>query len=299
MKELSIAIFLFFIPNFLFSQSDYKLSVFNLNPIHFNPAYSGTLGELSAVGVHSSQFTNFEKSPRTQFLGLQYFIKDKNIGLGLDISNDQFGIVKENNINSNISYILRLNENFRLSFGIKAGFKSILLDYSHLNIFDPDEDVFLEGFQRHTIPNLGFGLFIVSEEFNFGISSPTFYTQDYKNIFTNKFSPELVDYYATVGYNRILNSSYTLQSNILARVVDGAPYSAMIALSVEYEESILIGANFELDSSIGSLIGFKIFDNFYAGYAIDFSINNFQKYNSGSHNFFLSYGPRSLRNSDL
>lgn len=55
-KSSAILIVLLLFCYHSFAQTDPKLSVFSLNPLFYNPAFAGSGGGLSLIGIHSSQF---------------------------------------------------------------------------------------------------------------------------------------------------------------------------------------------------------------------------------------------------
>ncbi len=287
MKNLFFVFFLLIIFNCL-GQSDPKLSVFNFNPLVYNPSFAGSSGTLSIIGIHSSQFLNFDGAPHTQYFSAHGLFHNHNLGLGLDIINDQFDITKEFSINSNISYFLKLNDSWKFSFGLKAGLKRISTDYSSLNILDPDEDIFQNSINLIQ-PNLGIGFYLSSDLFYIGASTPTLILQDYSSPFESRFNPKNSNYYLTTGYNFFINDKMNFRPSALVRVVNGAPYSSLFSLIWDYNSNIFTGINYETKSSIGALIGFEIIQDFNMGYAIDHSTSGLARYTKGSHTVFLSY----------
>jgi type IX secretion system PorP/SprF family membrane protein len=92
--------------NIVESQNDSKLSIFDYNPLLYNPAFAGSTGGLNIVGIYSSQWYGFDGAPKTQYLSADLKLPKKNIGLGLSVYNDIIGPVKEYNIEGNFSYFV-------------------------------------------------------------------------------------------------------------------------------------------------------------------------------------------------
>ena len=56
--------------NNAFGQQDEQLSLYNYNPLYYNPAYAGSKSALSVVALARFQWVNFEGAPNTQFLSV-------------------------------------------------------------------------------------------------------------------------------------------------------------------------------------------------------------------------------------
>lgn len=271
------------------SQTDPKLSVFSFNPMFYNPAFAGAGGGLSAIGIHSSQYVGFEGAPQTQYFTVHGLWEENNLGIGLDMINDQFGAVKETGFNGNLAYYLRLNSQWKFSFGMKAGMTSISVDYSQLNIFDPDEDIIQDRQFNMLQPNLGFGFYLFTERFYLGLSSPNIFLSDRYEPFEVGVSPADAAYYLMGGLNLPLMNEVTLIPNVLIRTLRGAPRSALFSLNVDFFEQAFIGFNWEYKSSLGLAVGFLFDEKFRAGYAFDFPTNGLGRYTNGTHTLFISY----------
>src|SRR5690606_23476627 len=107
----------------------------------------------------------FDGAPHTQYFSIHSLFEAHKTGMGLDISNDKFGAVKTLDMNANFSYYLKLSGTLNFAFGLKAGINNVRIDYSGLNIHDPDEAIFLEGQLSQFNPKLGFGTYLYSEDF--------------------------------------------------------------------------------------------------------------------------------------
>ena len=79
----------------LISQQELLFSNDRYNILSFNPAISGVFDDDTYAKANISyrnQWQGFDGAPLTINGGLEYFLDDNNIGLGLTIFNDQIGI---------------------------------------------------------------------------------------------------------------------------------------------------------------------------------------------------------------
>ena len=89
-----------------YAQQDAQYTQYMYNTISVNPAYAGSRGVLSIMGLHRSQWVGLEGAPRTQTLTINTPIGEKErLGLGLSIVNDQIGPTDETYFNIDFSYI--------------------------------------------------------------------------------------------------------------------------------------------------------------------------------------------------
>ena len=96
----------------------YTQYMYNMNVM--NPAYAGSKENLSGGLLYRQQWTGVEGAPKTATFSIHSPV-GKNVGLGLSAISDKIGPVDESNIYADVSYTLKLTENQRLAFGIKAG----------------------------------------------------------------------------------------------------------------------------------------------------------------------------------
>lgn len=290
LKKIITVVIILLITNSARSQADIKLSVFNYNPLIYNPAFAGSSDGLNIIGIYSTQWYGFDGAPKTQYLSVDTKLPSKKIGLGLSIDNDVIGPVREYNVEGNFSYYINLDQKYKLALGLKTGLNSYRVDINQLNIYEAGEDVYGSNYENYQSLILGSGVNLYSDKFFVGISVPNLLTSKYyspdnsTSIFKRK-----PYYYLNSGYKFELKRDVTLTPAILARLTDGAPLSILTSLNLNWYEKYIASINFDYTSSIGFLFGVKVFNNLKVGYSYDHSINRFSRYNNGTHTFLLSY----------
>jgi type IX secretion system PorP/SprF family membrane protein len=145
------------------AQSGIKLTDYYHNPIQYNPAYVGVSNGYFVKGTYTSQWLGFDDAPVTQTLDVQRRFSNNRYAAGLSILNDDFGAVKNFNIEANFGLHLRANENTGFVLGLKAGLNNFSIDYNRLNIYDPTEFVYSNGNLGETKPIIGAGFFFMVE----------------------------------------------------------------------------------------------------------------------------------------
>jgi type IX secretion system PorP/SprF family membrane protein len=272
----------------IWSQSDVKLSSFFLTPITYNPAYAGSYEGMSFTSLYSSQWVGFEGAPKTLFVNGHGTFFGPNTGLGAEIMHDEIGVTTDTKMLGNYAHHLRLNDNWRLALGIKAGVSWYSVDYNKLRIRNTNEFNSLKTSITNIDINFGAGLFIHSDKFYLGIGIPNFLETTYFDDYNATLSNSRPNYYLSSGYKFDLENDIYLQPSALVRVVDGAPINAMFAGTLNWQEKFYGSLNIDLNSTIGGFAGFRFAEKYLFGYSYDTSINTFSSSNGGIHSFFLN-----------
>ena len=284
---ISILVLLFNTSN-NWSQSDVKLSSFFLTPITYNPAYAGSYEGMSFTSLYSSQWVGFEGAPKTLFVNGHGTFFGPNTGLGAEIMHDEIGVTTDTKMLGNYAHHLRLNDNWRLALGIKAGVSWYSVDYNKLRIRNTNEFNSLKTSITNIDINFGTGLFIHSDKFYLGIGIPNFLETTYFDDYNATLSNSRPNYYLSSCYKFDLENDIYLQPSALVRVVDGAPINAMFAGTLNWQEKFYGSLNIDLNSTIGGFAGFRFAEKYLFGYSYDTSINKFSTSNGGIHSFFLN-----------
>ncbi|MDR7371485.1 type IX secretion system membrane protein PorP/SprF [Flavobacterium aquidurense] len=289
-KKILIFVAALFLTYMVRAQNDAKLSIFNYNPLIYNPAFAGAADGLNIAGIYSSQWYGFDGAPKTLFLSADTKLPYKKIGLGLSLYHDVIGPAREYNIEGNFAYYIDLNYKYKLALGLKSGLNSYKVDLNQLDVYQPGEDVFNSGFENHLSLIMGLGINLYSDKFFIGISTPNVLASKYYNSnYSTVLSKRKNNYYLNTGYKFELRRDVSLTPAALIRVTEGAPISVLTSLNLNWYEKYIASLNFDYNSSVGLLFGVRVFDNFKVGYSYDQSITKFSRYNNGTHTFLLTY----------
>src|ERR1035437_2811485 len=111
MKKI-FEIFIFVIVNWqlsivnCYAQQDPQYSMYMFNQLALNPAYAGSKEVLSSALVYRNQWTGISGAPTTAMFSLQTPLKNKKIGLGMEIISDKLG--PQNTSGILLSYAYRI-----------------------------------------------------------------------------------------------------------------------------------------------------------------------------------------------
>ena len=273
-----------------FAQQDSQYTQYMYNTVNINPAYAGQRGMLSAFGLHRTQWVGLDGAPTTNSFAVHSPINDTNVGLGLSFVNDRIGPADENSISVDFAYTVQASENYKLSFGLKATANLLNVDYTKLNIYNPNDPLFQNNIDNKFSPNIGAGVYFHSENTYVGLSVPNFLeTKHYEDDGNYSTAKERMHYYLIAGHVFELNPNLKFKPSALAKMVQGAPLQVDVSANFLINEKFTVGAAYRWSAALSGMVGFQITDGLFVGYAYDAETTKLANYNSGSHEIFLRF----------
>jgi type IX secretion system PorP/SprF family membrane protein len=271
-----------------FAQQDPQYTQYMYNTMSVNPGYAGQRDVLSITGLYRTQWVGINGAPKTQSFGIHSPLANDKIGLGLSIVNDKLGPASETFFNGNFSYSIKIDDKeTELSFGLNAGFHLLSTDWSKGKFQNPDS-AFNENINLFS-PIIGAGLYLHSSKWYLGLSVPNFITTEHYDDFQESIAVERLHYYAIGGFVIDVNERTKLKPAFLVKAVSGAPLIADLSLNALFNDKITFGVAYRWDDSLAGIIGFQVSEEFYLGYAYDYTTTNLSNYNSGSHEIMLRF----------
>lgn len=269
------------------AQQDSQFTQYMYNTISVNPAYAGTRGSLSMVGLYRNQWVGLDGAPETLNFSMNSPIGVQGIGVGLGFMSDKIGPSSESVITADFSYTIPVSHTAKLSFGIKGGLSIFNLDPDKLTIYNPN-DYDLEQ-QNRSSPIIGAGLYLHSDKWYLGASSPSLLeTEHYDDIQVSTASQKTHLYFIG-GYVFTINENLKLKPAFLAKAIMGSPLSIDVSANALLYEKVTFGLAYRHDAALSVLAGFQISDNIMVGYAYDYETTELSRYNDGSHEIFLRF----------
>ena len=269
------------------AQQDSQYTQYMYNTVSVNPAYAGSRGSLSLMGVYRNQWVGVDGAPETMNFTLHSPIGVRGVGLGLGFVSDKIGPSDESMVTADFSYTLQLQGDLRLAFGLKGGVSIFNLDPSKLNIYNP-HDYNLRR-ENHSSPVIGTGLYLYTPKWYVGLSSPNILQTEHYDEVQISTATEKTHMYLIGGYVFDLNPNLKLKPAFMAKAVVGAPLALDISANALMYDTVTFGLGYRLDAAVSAMAGFQISDNIMLGYAYDYDTTEFGDYNSGSHEIFLRF----------
>ncbi len=269
------------------AQQEAQFTQYLDNMLYYNPAYTGSHGQMNITAAHRQQWVGFSGAPTTQSLAVHSPLAYESTALGLTVLNDNIGPVNQLWINGSFAYALKFKRNdMKLAFGLNAGINHINGNLSQLIATDPN-DPLAENYVNEIKPNFGAGIYLHSKQWFAGISSP--------QIIENESGPAAINvniqrhYYASVGGYFNVSRMLKIRPSALVRVTPNAPLTTDVSLAFMFYEKLWLGGNYRLMDSGGMFAQYQINTQFKLGYAFDLSTTQMIRHNFGTHEIMFSY----------
>ncbi len=254
------------------------------NTISINPAYAGSRETLNATLLHRNQWAGIDGNPRTNTFSIHSPLKNKKIGLGLSYINDKLGFESTNYIYGDFSYSVNLTHQVKMSLGLKAG-------VTNYNLNNPDNtDPFFNSNFNTWDPNFGAGIFVGSNRWYLGLSSPRVLNTDLNR--SDEFSAvERNSYYAIGGLVFDMTENIKFKPTVITKFTNGAPVTYDLTANFLFNEKLWLGASYRFNdaSNFGAMIDYQVTRDIRVGYAYDLPTSTFSPYTGGTHEIILIY----------
>lgn len=269
-----------------FAQQDPQYTQYMYNMAMLNPAYAGSADNISLGLLYRNQWTGFSDAPQTgTFFG--HSPVGNALGLGLSVISDKLGPVTETNIYADVSYTLKLSNDHRLAFGIKAGATFHNIGLAGLDLID-EGDPFFQNVNSVT-PNLGAGFFYYSDVYYVSLSVPNLMSSVHLDANNNQIGSETQHFFLTAGYVFNISETIKLKPSFLIKSAFNAATSFDLNANALFFEKFEIGTSYRLDDSFSGLVNFLITPNLRIGYAYDAVTSGIYNYAPASHEVFLLF----------
>jgi type IX secretion system PorP/SprF family membrane protein len=284
-----------------FSQSNIRPTHYWENPYTVTPAYIDENSTAEFSIITRNQWVGFDGAPVTYFgTATRYFSKYR-MQLGLKAFSDKIGYTAANNISLSYSYLVKLNEDWRMNLGIAPSYQNTNYDISKIvleNLNDPDV---YNGLNSENRFNFDFGVEFVKKSENnllrFGVAGQNLYsiffnkTDIYNKSFKNNAnfayavyrSCSKSDFDFSVGATGIMYSK-ELKLNLYQAEL----YGAIIYKKEECDKAKL-GVFYRTPKEVGPIFTVFIKDNFSFSYSYDYNFSSIGHHSTGTHELMLRY----------
>jgi type IX secretion system PorP/SprF family membrane protein len=254
-----------------------------------NPAYAGSKETISLGMLYRKQWVNIEDAP-TSFTFSGHSPVANNVGLGLSFISDKIGPVTEQNIYSDFSYTVKLNDTHRLALGIKAGvsFHKVGLRDIQSSLPDPSEGIFGEDINDANL-NFGAGAFYYTDKYYVALSIPNMIKSAHLDYNGREYGSDVSHYFLTAGYVFDVNFELKFKPSMMLKSAFNVKPSLDLSANFLYQEKIELGATFRLEDSYGAMINFLVTPDLRIGYAYDHVVSSLKISTSSSHEVMILY----------
>lgn len=278
-----------FMGSMLAAQQLPQFTQYMYNTISVNPAYAGSRETINATLLHRNQWAGLEGNPRTNTFSVHTPLRNERIGLGISYINDRLGFESTNYVYGDFSYTVPVTGEINMSFGLKGGF-------TNYNLENPDaNDPFFNSNFNSWSPNFGAGIYIGSNRWYLGASSPRILNTDLND---GEFEAlERNSYYGIGGFVVDVSRNVKFRPTVIAKITNGAPATYDFTSSFLLNEKFWIGASYRINdaSNFGALMDYQVSRDFRVGYAYDLPTSTILPYTGGTHEIILIFEPSRKR----
>ena len=277
----------------MFSQQDAQYTQYMYNMSVINPAYTtGTTGIVNIGALHRTQWVGVEGAPKSSNIFAHTPINDK-IEVGFSLINDNIGdVVKENNLYADFAYKLDLEDQGKISFGLKAGFTFFDVNFNDFVLesggafSDPD---FADNINKSYF-NMGAGVYYNTDNYYVGLSIPNILNAQHLDRNNGRYQgTEQAHVFLTGGYVYDINEEFKIKPAFMTKFVKGSPVTVDLTANVLYQNRIEFGLGYRFDDAFSAMANFRATPELRVGYAYDHTISNLGPFSSGSHELFVLY----------
>lgn len=272
----------------IYAQQEPQYSQYMYNMSTVNPAYATAQSGLISTGIlYRKQWTGIEGGPQTANVFGNIPMSEK-IELSVNYVNDRIGdAIPVNNdyINVDFAYITRISDQTRLSYGLKAGINNLRIDPSGSDV--ASDPAFADNTSTTEL-NIGAGLYLFTNNFYAGISSPNLLPSDI-DIDGVGVAQTKTHIYGIAGYVFDFVDEVKLKPSMVIKQVLDSPLTFDLSLNSLIYDKFELGASYRYKDSFIALAAFNITQNLKIGYSYDFSVSDLSGYNDGSHEIVMLF----------
>jgi type IX secretion system PorP/SprF family membrane protein len=275
-----------------FAQQLPQYSQYMLNEMAINPAVAGRDDFAEVRSNNRQQWVGITDAPRTYMLTLQGPIKDKNMGLGMNLFTDNVGPTRRTGLNFSYAYHLKLNQKYNISMGLSAGLLQWGIDGSKITLKDEGDQQLLTSYQTAPVPDFGAGIYFYEKKrFYAGISLPQLYQAPialYPGAQKNSRLASQLNFNGAYLFD--ITDEYKIEPSVLLKYEKPAPLKLDVGVRGIYNmklDQLWVGAVYRHKDAISVLLGYMYQDYLTVGYSYDITTTQIRKYSSGSHEIML------------
>ncbi len=255
-----------------------------LNQGLFNPGFMDITTRFSATVNFRKQWVTGLETPLTFSANGHYHITP-NHGVGMVALTDFTAGVNTIEVSGIYNYHIWLGEKTALGLGLKVGYqqRSLQTDYIYFSEKEPTLD---NRISRGL--NLGVGMSIQSQNFDFGVSLPSVFDNALANpstLFTTTYN----HIFSHIGYKIRFNDNVILYPTVMARMVKGSKLNMSFDGHFLFGQLIWVGGGYQSDNSASASFGLFLEKGLRVVYSYQTSIFTPHKRLENTHEITLNF----------
>jgi type IX secretion system PorP/SprF family membrane protein len=274
----------------LHAQQEVMVSQYMFNGLFLNPAYAGSHPFASASLLRREQWTGMPGAPTTSMFAIDAPLLGNALGGGLSVVHDRIGVTRETDVATHFSYSIRVSDEARLAFGVRAGLSLYSAQVGDLIYWDENDPLYAGTIRNTPVGRFGAGLYWYGRSSYLGISIPTLHALDDRVADASRSG--LRQYferhmYINAGHVIELNELFDVKPSVLIKYQAEATPQVDINCNVLYRDRIWLGAGYRTGDALVAMLEYQVTGMVRAGYAYDMNTSKLRTYNGGSHEVML------------
>jgi len=253
-----------------------------------NPAAAGSY-EYSPIALSArQQWVGFSDAPSTQMITAHMNMKDHH-GVGVKLYNDMIGPLSRISLQGTYAYLVEIDRDQTLSFGLSFMFNQHKLDGSGFNIENQTDNVLHNATMSSTNFDADFGVQYYTEDYFVGLSIPQLFQHKYSfgdNI--EGLNKQIRHFYFMGGYKIEIDRHYKIEPSFQIKAASNAPVQIDLNARIHYDDKFWGGLSWRIKDAVSIMLGVN-YDEFAFGYSFDFTTNAIRNYSSGTHEIYIAY----------
>lgn len=283
-----------------FAQQAPQYSQYIFNELVINPAYAGSKQILNINATYRNQWTGFDGAPTTQTISIDGPTRNKSLGWGLHLMNDEIGVQRQTGAYLNAASRISLDRFSTLALGLAVGASQYTLDGTRLRPGSEMPDMAVPQTRvSQLLPDLKVGVFFNTERYYAGLSAASLIP--FKDSETDISTPRR-HYFLSSGYLFDLGRHMHLKPSILIKEDFRSPTGVDLNVFLLLQRVVWVGASYrtavpmftkqemkQLDKRNALAVMAQVYatPRFRVGYSYDITLTELRNY--GSHEVSLGY----------
>jgi type IX secretion system PorP/SprF family membrane protein len=283
---------LFFIAPVCCAQQQITFSQYMFHGLVLNPAYAGTDDAFNATFIARKQWSHIKSSPEIQSLIVHKYYDKKKAGLGAILENVSYGVTRTFSFNGIYAYKVKIDESKSLSLGLRAGLSSYSQKLTDLVLPPGSQDPSFDHNTSKTMFNAGVGAYYETSRYYAGLTASGLINNKLDN---NRIegsvllAKQIPHYFLSGGYLFDINADVKLKTQVLFKIVSGAPLGTDVNVAALLKETVWVGVTYKHLNSLNALFEIKLKEQFKVGIAYDIATSRISKVTPGTYEISLNY----------
>lgn len=278
-----------------FGQQVPMYSHYYFNKFLYNPALTGDQSYGQAYMIYRNQWNNVPDAPRTKAVTVDGPLKNKKVGIGVSLYQDNAGVFNSTGGKFSYRYGLQMSKKATLNMGLSLGFLDNRIDFNKLTYKDDLDPLILSQYNSETGFDATFGFNFIYDKFQIGLSVPQVLANELAyesigNIATEDAVYGLTRHYiATARYDFQLTDELSFEPTAMVRATPGAPTQYDINAMFNYDDRFWLGGMYRSAYAATFSGAARLFNQIVAGYSYDLAVNTNKQFLRGAHEVMLGW----------